>query len=217
MIPVMTSTKTERSTIDLAGVEAGEKIFVPWPAAPPGSTAHTNRTKQDTTSAIRETDRRVDLILRVNIIFVCVTQSSGKDGSHSASMMATCQCITALPAVLRFGIEQMSDQIDPSGCCPGTTLEMPQRFELGCQVRVVTALRTQTDVSFPCRLRQVSSVSSLKHRNEHRPGADQRWLTAAGSWQTNCFETDAVSRLSRKYLFTHGEEKNSGSGNRGSR
>jgi hypothetical protein len=29
MIPVMTNTKTDRSTIDLAGVEEGEKMFVP--------------------------------------------------------------------------------------------------------------------------------------------------------------------------------------------
>jgi hypothetical protein len=29
MIPVMTTTKADKSTIDLAGVEAGEKMFVP--------------------------------------------------------------------------------------------------------------------------------------------------------------------------------------------
>jgi hypothetical protein len=29
MIPVITSTKTDKSAIDLAGVEAGAKMFVP--------------------------------------------------------------------------------------------------------------------------------------------------------------------------------------------
>jgi len=40
MIPVMTRTKTDKSAIDLAGVEAGEKIFVPFGDEPFGSIAH---------------------------------------------------------------------------------------------------------------------------------------------------------------------------------
>jgi hypothetical protein len=46
MIPVMASTKTDKSAIDLAGVEAGAKIFVPWEGELVGSLAHTVRADQ---------------------------------------------------------------------------------------------------------------------------------------------------------------------------
>ena len=66
MIPVTTSTKTDKSAIDLAGVEAGEKMLVLWVVEPPGSTAQSNLADQNIRSAIRHEHHKLDFILRVN-------------------------------------------------------------------------------------------------------------------------------------------------------
>src|SRR4029077_7938022 len=67
MIPVMPSTKTDKSAIDLAGVEAGEKMFVLWGVEPPGPTAQSDLADQNTRSAIRHERHTLDFILSVNI------------------------------------------------------------------------------------------------------------------------------------------------------
>ena len=63
----MTSTKTDTSAIDLAGVEAGEKMLVPWPVEPPGSTAQSGLADQNRRSAICQPHSKLDFILSVNI------------------------------------------------------------------------------------------------------------------------------------------------------
>jgi hypothetical protein len=67
MIPVTTSTKTDKSAIDLAGVEAGEKMLVVWAVEPPGSTAQSDLADQNIRSAIRRERHKLDFILSVNI------------------------------------------------------------------------------------------------------------------------------------------------------
>src|ERR1700747_1929135 len=69
MIPVMPSTKTDKSAIDLAGVEAGEKMLVLWAVEPPGSTAQSNLADQNIRSAIRHEQHKLDFILRANRSF----------------------------------------------------------------------------------------------------------------------------------------------------
>ena len=69
MIPVTTSTKTDKSAIDLAGVEAGEKMLVFWAVEPPGSTAQSNLADQNIRRAIRDEQHKLDFILRVNRSF----------------------------------------------------------------------------------------------------------------------------------------------------
>src|SRR5580704_14523866 len=67
MIPVTTSTKTDKSAIDLAGVEAGEKMLMLWAVEPPGSTAQSNLADENIGSAIRDEQQKLDFLLRVNI------------------------------------------------------------------------------------------------------------------------------------------------------
>src|SRR4029077_16755925 len=67
MIPVTTSTKTDKSTIDLAGVEAGEKMLVFWAVEPRDSIAQSNLAELNIRSAIRHERHKLDFILRVNI------------------------------------------------------------------------------------------------------------------------------------------------------
>jgi hypothetical protein len=67
MIPVTTTTKTDKSAIDLAGVEAGEKMLVFWAVEPLGSSAQSNLADQNIRSAIRHEQHSLDFILRANI------------------------------------------------------------------------------------------------------------------------------------------------------
>ena len=60
MIPVMTSTKTDKSTIDLAWVEAGAKILVPLAAGSPGALAQTPIADQNRRSMVSAKDRNVE-------------------------------------------------------------------------------------------------------------------------------------------------------------
>ena len=67
MIPVMTSTKTDRFAIDLAGVEAGAKIFVPL-ADEPGSLAHAATADQKIRNIVCARNRKVeDFIFNIDI------------------------------------------------------------------------------------------------------------------------------------------------------
>ena len=63
----MASTKTDKSAIDLAGVEAGEKMLVLWAVEPPGSTAQSGVMDQNRRSAICQPESKLDFILSVNI------------------------------------------------------------------------------------------------------------------------------------------------------
>src|SRR5580704_6018196 len=67
MIPVITSTKTDKSAIDLAGVEAGAKIFVPREDGPFGSLAHTVAADQKKRSIARACNRTIEDLLNINI------------------------------------------------------------------------------------------------------------------------------------------------------
>jgi len=60
MIPVITSTKIDKSAIDLAGVEAGAKIFVPLEDDPFGSLAHTVIADQKTRRIVCARNRKVE-------------------------------------------------------------------------------------------------------------------------------------------------------------
>jgi hypothetical protein len=62
----MTSTKTDKFAIDLAGVEAGAKIFVPL-ADEPGSLAHTATADQNRRSIVCERNRTVADFLNIDI------------------------------------------------------------------------------------------------------------------------------------------------------
>jgi hypothetical protein len=69
MIPVMTSTKIDKSAIDLAGVEAGEKMFVPLLGVPSGPTAQSGVVDQNGRSTICQPRDKTDFALRPNISF----------------------------------------------------------------------------------------------------------------------------------------------------
>ena len=60
MIPVMTSTKTEKSAIDLAGVEAGAKMFVPLEDKLPGWLPHAAMADQNRRIIARAENRNVE-------------------------------------------------------------------------------------------------------------------------------------------------------------
>jgi hypothetical protein len=67
MIPVMTSTKIDKSTIDLAGVEAGAKMFVPGEYEPE-SLAHPVTAGKKRRSIVRARNGNVeDLICGIDI------------------------------------------------------------------------------------------------------------------------------------------------------
>src|SRR3984957_20797907 len=67
MIPVMTSTKIDKSTIDLAGVEAGAKMFVPGEYEP-DSLAHPVTAGKKRRSIVRARNGNVeDLICGIDI------------------------------------------------------------------------------------------------------------------------------------------------------
>src|SRR5580693_1573443 len=70
MTPVMTSTKTDRSTIDLAGVEAGEKMLVLWSVERPGATAQSDLADQNKRSAVCQPAHKVEFVLRADISFL---------------------------------------------------------------------------------------------------------------------------------------------------
>jgi hypothetical protein len=67
MIPVITSTKTDKSAIDLAGVEAGAKIFVPLEDEPFGSLAQTVIAGQKRRSIVCARNRNVEVFLGIDI------------------------------------------------------------------------------------------------------------------------------------------------------
>jgi hypothetical protein len=68
MIPVMTSTKTDKSAIALAGVEAGAKIFVPCGDESFGSLAHTPIADQNSRTIVCARNRNVeDFIFNIDI------------------------------------------------------------------------------------------------------------------------------------------------------
>jgi hypothetical protein len=64
MIPVMTSTKTDKSAIDLAGVEAGEKIFVPCGDGLLGPLSPTAITDQERRNIVCARNRTVEDFIR---------------------------------------------------------------------------------------------------------------------------------------------------------
>jgi hypothetical protein len=67
MIPVMTNTKTDKFVIDLAGVEAGAKMFVPG-EDDPGSLAQTVIADQKERSIVCTRNRTVeDVIFHTDI------------------------------------------------------------------------------------------------------------------------------------------------------
>jgi hypothetical protein len=86
MIPVMTSTKIDKSAIDLAGVEAEEKILVLWAVESLGSTAQSGLPDQNRRSAICQPESRLDFSLSVNTYLILVQgkAASAQAGSHSA-------------------------------------------------------------------------------------------------------------------------------------
>lgn len=59
----MTSTKTDSSTMDLAGVEAGEKMLVLWVVEPLGSADQSGLADQNRRSAMRQAQPKLDFIL----------------------------------------------------------------------------------------------------------------------------------------------------------
>jgi len=67
MIPVMTSTKADRSAIDLAGVETGAKIFVPLEGEPFHSLAHTVTADHRRRSFVCARSRTVEDVLGTDI------------------------------------------------------------------------------------------------------------------------------------------------------
>jgi hypothetical protein len=67
MIPVMTSTKTDSSTMDLAGVEAGEQMLVLWVVEPLGSADQSGLADQNRRRAIRQAQSKLDFILLFKI------------------------------------------------------------------------------------------------------------------------------------------------------
>src|ERR1700722_11445442 len=69
MIPVITSTKMDKSAIDLAGVEAGAKIFVPGKDNPFGSLAHPIPVEQTKRDIVCASTRTVEDFLNVDILF----------------------------------------------------------------------------------------------------------------------------------------------------
>jgi hypothetical protein len=67
MIPVMTSTKTDSSTMNLAGVEAGEKMLVLWVVELLGADDQSGLADQNRRSAIRQAQSKLDFILLFKI------------------------------------------------------------------------------------------------------------------------------------------------------
>ena len=63
MIPVMTSTKTDKPAIDLAALEAGAKMFVPLGDEPFGSLAHAAIADQNRSSTVCARNRNVDTFI----------------------------------------------------------------------------------------------------------------------------------------------------------
>jgi hypothetical protein len=66
-MPVITSTKTDKSAIDLAGVEAGAKIFVPLEDEPFASLAHAAIPDQKSGSIVCVRNRTVEDFLNIDI------------------------------------------------------------------------------------------------------------------------------------------------------
>jgi hypothetical protein len=66
----MTSTKIDKSAIDLAGVEAGEKMFVPLLGVPSVPTAQSALVDQNGGSTICQQRDKTDLVLRADISFL---------------------------------------------------------------------------------------------------------------------------------------------------
>jgi|SRR5271156_2202179 len=66
-MPVITSTKTDKSAIDLAGVEAGAKIFVPFEGEAFGSLAHDAIADQKSRSIVCVRNRTVEDFLNIDI------------------------------------------------------------------------------------------------------------------------------------------------------
>jgi hypothetical protein len=85
MIPVMTSTKADKSEIDLAGVEAGEKMFVPRPDALSGLSAQSALADANQRSAIRQPPRKVDFVLRANICLFPFDFNRFCEGGHPST------------------------------------------------------------------------------------------------------------------------------------
>jgi hypothetical protein len=87
MIPVITSTKADKSVIDLAGVEAEEKILVLWAVESPGSTAQSGFPDQNRRSAICKPESKLDFSLSVNTyLLVQDKDAPARAGSHSAGL-----------------------------------------------------------------------------------------------------------------------------------
>ena len=75
MIPVITNTKMDKSAIDLAGLDAGAKIFVPGEDEPLGSLAHNVITDQKRRSVACVRDRTVDSFLNIEISLLSLPTS----------------------------------------------------------------------------------------------------------------------------------------------
>jgi hypothetical protein len=163
MIPVTTSTKTDKSAIDLAGVEAGAKIFVPFEGETFGSLAHTVRAEQKRRSIVCARDRTVDDFLNTNISPLSFSTSELRNLFLSSFCKARVTILSAQNSI------------------EGRASVLPKRqvFLFFC---VATAIKAKTHeipnitfarrltrwagrpVSSLCRLRQVSSVSSRNRR-----------------------------------------------------
>ena len=73
MIPVITSTKTDKWAIDLAGVEAGAKILVALGVGSPGALAQTPVADQNRRSIVCAKGRNVEdsVLIRNSLLKQC--------------------------------------------------------------------------------------------------------------------------------------------------
>ena len=72
MIPVMARTKTERWATIFAGVDAGAKMFVPFPGSLAAAEAVNTKARNRSFPAVR---RFEDFVCRINVLFSSVSIS----------------------------------------------------------------------------------------------------------------------------------------------
>ena len=99
MIPVITSTKMDKSAIDLAGVEAGAKIFVPGEDEPFGSLAHAVTADQNRRSIVCERNRNVeDFIFKIDISLLPISTLDMRESTDfTISPNSCCKAQATIP------------------------------------------------------------------------------------------------------------------------
>jgi hypothetical protein len=111
----MTSTKTDKSEIDLAGVEVGEKMFVPRPDLASGSSAQSALADQNKRSAIRQPPRKVDFVLPGNIYLFPFDFNRFYEGGHPSAGFCVIEAPKHSPTVAARSLDRERASAVPNG------------------------------------------------------------------------------------------------------